>query len=830
MSPYESLLRVIDPTKTTKMLFNDHPELRQALFPHEKQSARFKKIRERLDIAISTCEITPKDREVDIILFSENRPVSLLYEVVKKIWNYIVRTRHFDCSDTTENLLNAAQVWWHQAHQEPDEKNKYKIQSICHILIEKCKCSNTEPKFILLLGQDEEKLEIYADDYHSLCLESDFLNNLFTNGFQETSKKQAKLPSIQASTFRKILSHMTQDEIHLHVDEFNELFEAATFLQMKNVQCKYMDCLADSIGTVPLTDWEDVVNVYLSLCLETPTDHLREACASYFANIVMIAGLSNSFFSFGIKQNEIKSWITKLEAFENKTPNLHTLKLIAILIECISPHLIERNKARKALNDFIHEAKNACPWEHLWPYDRDEKPLNNNFVNSQNDYFGPSAYLIFRLSQCHYFLGDESLKNDVLYKEYDDCVFQFTLAIRENPPKTEDLIYHALLLCQSERALNNPCFLKEFFNHALFLLDQIIITDPSYTPLIKEIKASLFLKNNSNTELIVKELEDHTDFFALCMKTTGSLKMSNFKDALFYIDQTLNLDPENPIILFNRSQIYYMNGQIEESLTELNKLIKEPHDQYLLLLLSRANIYRYQNRIEEALCDLKLIILAEPNNFPALLVRSDLHRMQGKLDDALIDVNQAIPLNPGNYAALIIRGDVYRLQNRLDEALIDLNLVITTIPLNAQALGFRGDVHRLKGNLELALGDLLVSDHLNPYQIFVLSRIIDCYLQIGLLPEAKKYVHQCLQINANEPFPTLLNAEILYKEGLFDEAQVEFAKADILFGQYKLHIEASILQKKETLQNLLKQHEIILNMLKQPDEPAEEPLKKKVRF
>jgi tetratricopeptide (TPR) repeat protein len=99
------------------------------------------------------------------------------------------------------------------------------------------------------------------------------------------------------------------------------------------------------------------------------------------------------------------------------------------------------------------------------------------------------------------------------------------------------------------------------------------------------------------------------------------------------------------------------------------------------------------------------VLIADPDNWPALMMRGDGYRHLGRQKEALADTDHLLRLNPKFAPARLLRGQVLAAQGMFDAALSEIDAAVKLAPDLAMAYNVRGNLHAQMGQTALAIAD-----------------------------------------------------------------------------------------------------------------------------
>jgi tetratricopeptide (TPR) repeat protein len=167
----------------------------------------------------------------------------------------------------------------------------------------------------------------------------------------------------------------------------------------------------------------------------------------------------------------------------------------------------------------------------------------------------------------------------------------------------------------------------------------------------------------------------------------------------------LTFYPKNAQLLTYLGSVYIQQGQTELGINTLGRSLQiEP--QQPMALFNRAMAFQKLKRFEEALANYNQVITLEPNRSEAYNNRGNVLRKLNRLEDALVDYDRAIGIKPDYPEAHNNRGTVLQEMKRLDEA----------IGAHEKSIAFKADYREAYFNL--ALLKLLKGDYLEGWKLY----------------------------------------------------------------------------------------------------------------
>ena len=190
----------------------------------------------------------------------------------------------------------------------------------------------------------------------------------------------------------------------------------------------------------------------------------------------------------------------------------------------------------------------------------------------------------------------------------------------------------------------------------------------------------------------------------------------NPEAAISQYTRALELNPNDPEALANRSQLYFKIGNTEGALADITQAIENAPDnpQYAYV---RANFRFAVGDIQGAIADYTLSIEKDPNLIKAYVNRGSARADWGDDQGAVEDYTQAINLNPPTEAKAAAYLNRCLSFSNLDEqvsALEDCSVAINLRPNHSLAYQNRGLVRRRLGDFQGALQDYNIAIQIEP--------------------------------------------------------------------------------------------------------------------
>jgi tetratricopeptide (TPR) repeat protein len=154
----------------------------------------------------------------------------------------------------------------------------------------------------------------------------------------------------------------------------------------------------------------------------------------------------------------------------------------------------------------------------------------------------------------------------------------------------------------------------------------------------------------------------------------------NYKEALAYVDRSLNMDSSLYQRFLFRADLKFKLGMIEEAIDDVSRCIdkcKCPTRKYHVsnYYLERSQLQLLLKNQQATMEDVNKSISNNPNNWKAYNFRSGLYSDKGQITLALADLNKSFAINDNEATTLIARGKLKIEIGDLDGACSDLSTV-----------------------------------------------------------------------------------------------------------------------------------------------------------
>jgi tetratricopeptide (TPR) repeat protein len=223
-----------------------------------------------------------------------------------------------------------------------------------------------------------------------------------------------------------------------------------------------------------------------------------------------------------------------------------------------------------------------------------------------------------------------------------------------------------------------------------------------YSQSDKDFQEALFMKDHGKEleaiNLLIKlEKQGYEKSRVLAEKAGIYTMLENKKAALSAYRSSLKADVRNLDALFRMSEMLLEEGDTEEALEGLNRLIRQEPDRFEAYLL-RARARSETGDLSGALEDLDTYITYFPDHPEAYYQKGKIQHVHGRYLDAIKSYNHALELDRGNADYFFARGMTYKATGTLRPAEKDMSMALDLDPLN-------GSIWFEKAKISQELGD-----------------------------------------------------------------------------------------------------------------------------
>ncbi len=186
-----------------------------------------------------------------------------------------------------------------------------------------------------------------------------------------------------------------------------------------------------------------------------------------------------------------------------------------------------------------------------------------------------------------------------------------------------------------------------------------------------------------------------------------------YNDAVNYLTQFLNSDPQNAVGLYNRAVAYYYLRDFNNAQKDASAAI-ENNQNYKEAYNIRGLINAAMNQLSDAISDFTSAINIDPNYAEAYMNRALVYKQENDYPMAVSDLNSALSVNPALLEAYFIRGQVLVSMGNYTDAIKDLDTYISNVTDKAAAYSARGLAYYQTGNYNASVNDLEKAINIDP--------------------------------------------------------------------------------------------------------------------
>jgi tetratricopeptide (TPR) repeat protein len=254
------------------------------------------------------------------------------------------------------------------------------------------------------------------------------------------------------------------------------------------------------------------------------------------------------------------------------------------------------------------------------------------------------------------------------------------------------------------------------------------------------------------------------------------LNQDKYDLALEDLNESLRLDPNDPLYIYNRGATYFYMKEYDKALSDLKRShqldASSPKTEHYL-----GRTYYELGRLDEAITYLGKAIALEPDDEYHYRHRADVYLDKGDYDKAIADYDDAIRIDPKYAEAYRGRGICYRDQENTARAIDDLSDAIHYGPDDWYALYLRGGAHVMDKRYAEAIDDFTAALRLDSGNTRVLNGRADAQLKAGQPALGLPDVDDALSREPEFAVAITTRGEIFEALDRKDEAIAEFKRA-----------------------------------------------------
>ena len=396
-------------------------------------------------------------------------------------------------------------------------------------------------------------------------------------------------------------------------------------------------------------------------------------------------------------------------------------------------------------------------------------------------------------------------------KEYDAAVHELELADSLSP-RTPEILHN----------LGQAYFRKKDYDKAEEALDRALSLSPN-SPDTLYVLAEVYAakqKDLQALELLMRARKlapDNTDVIFLIGRL--SMLQAYYEDAIQVLEEGVKLDPRRPDMRAALGESYFSAGKIPKATEEFKKLIEiDPSaSSYAFMGLC----YRHLNRFDDAREYFEAGLKKDPHNGICLFNLGYIESKQGKYPEAEKFLEESLRSSPDYSDAYYELGKVKMAERKYDEAIPLLRKCTTLASKKAQVYYNLANAERHahedaaaardmkvfetlskdevnapypfhhflealdqrvslppRQKAEIDLQELLRMDARNPNDPRTLYLLIETYLKLGDVEEARRRVSQLDDASGKDVRTELGVGTLLARYGLFSDAVQHFQAAE----------------------------------------------------
>ena len=234
------------------------------------------------------------------------------------------------------------------------------------------------------------------------------------------------------------------------------------------------------------------------------------------------------------------------------------------------------------------------------------------------------------------------------------------------------------------------------------------IIDASY----KEIVASL---GDDMAEEMLKPMMNKFSTFAPLMSNLSQEQILNddgselsvqgkLEDSLQLYDKALAIDPNNEIILLNKSRALYILGRTSESMAFLDKALDANPDFYDALCVKGLYLSLSGNPHDSLSWLDNAIALKPSKDLTAMVLKTHNLMMMGQYEDGLDSCKKGLRINPRHQLLLVLKAKLHLLMHNLSDGYECVLSILDIYPKNQWAISSRKTISEVLKNQRKKIG------------------------------------------------------------------------------------------------------------------------------
>lgn len=253
--------------------------------------------------------------------------------------------------------------------------------------------------------------------------------------------------------------------------------------------------------------------------------------------------------------------------------------------------------------------------------------------------------------------------------------------------------------------------------------------------------------------------------------------------ALYYLGDTIKLDPSYSPPYNLRGLIYLAMGNYENALSDFNSAIQlDPNS--AAAFHNRGIVNHRLRLLDDALHDYTQSILIYPNNPEPYNGRAMIFILLENYDSAFLDLETALAIQPQYADAYGNRGVAYYELEQYEKAMDDFNKALQIDPKNANVYYNRGNIHQfVQSKIDLAIKDYSSAIEYGTSIKSVYVHRCTAYFKMGEYELALQDCDKAIELMPDLAIAYDNRGMVFEKMGRKTEAEADFAKYNQLIGQ-----------------------------------------------
>lgn len=235
-------------------------------------------------------------------------------------------------------------------------------------------------------------------------------------------------------------------------------------------------------------------------------------------------------------------------------------------------------------------------------------------------------------------------------------------------------------------------------------------------------------------------------FIELLVKGTNEYQKGDFKNALYYLNEAIKLDPKNARAYNIRGLAKYESENYEDAILDYDKAIVID-SKYVAAYNNRGNAKSELGDHKGAILDFDKAIKYDPKNAIAYTNRGNSKSELGNYKGAIADYNRAIKSDPKDTTVYFNYGIAKSELGDFKGAITNYDQAIKNDPKNAGAYNNRGNAKHELGDLKGAIADYDEAIELNPKYIGAYSNRGNLKSELGDLEGAISDYNEIIKID-----------------------------------------------------------------------------------